>query len=224
MDEEGGDELRCASVSDALGVVGCSAALGAAAVWACTHLDARPAAVVLAVAAFHTLEFATTARNHRRVAAHAFLMSNPAYWLAFAGGWAESRGAPASVRVPAVARPAAAAVGAACVVLGQVLRTWAMLHAGRAFTHYVAQTRAPGHALVRTGPYAWMRHPSYAGFLLWAVGTQLLLGNALSPVAFLLVLAAFFRLRVRVEERRLREIFGPAYDAYARAVPFSGIL
>lgn len=36
----------------------------------------------------------------------------------------------------------------------------------------VAYKKLPSHQLVKTGIYAWSRHPSYAGFVWWALGTQ----------------------------------------------------
>lgn len=36
----------------------------------------------------------------------------------------------------------------------------------------LAYSKRPGHELVTSGIYSWSRHPSYAGFFWWAVGTQ----------------------------------------------------
>ena len=41
-----------------------------------------------------------------------------------------------------------------------------------------------------------MRHPGYSGFLIWAVGTQVMLCNPLSTVAFTWVLWRFFSKRI----------------------------
>ena len=40
------------------------------------------------------------------------------------------------------------------------------------------------------------RHPSYTGFFYWAVATQLMLGNVVSIVGFVYVLAKFFEARI----------------------------
>lgn len=82
--------------------------------------------------------------------------------------------------------------------------------------------RRPQHVLVTRGVYALVRHPGYAGWMLWAVGTQLLLCN---PACVLLFAAAswrFFDRRCRYEDRLLAGFFGPAFDEYRAAVP-SGI-
>lgn len=46
-------------------------------------------------------------------------------------------------------------LGIVCVVLGQVLRSRAMIDAGDAFTHEIAQEHVPSHKLVKTGLYAY---------------------------------------------------------------------
>ena len=72
------------------------------------------------------------------------------------------------------------------------------------------------------GVYAWMRHPGYAGWALWAVGMQVLLCN---PACALLSAAAswrFFSRRCRYEDATLARFFGQDYERYRAATP-SGI-
>jgi hypothetical protein len=79
--------------------------------------------------------------------------------------------------------------------------------------------RERGHRVVSTGPYACVRHPMYAGALLFFVGTPLLLGSwyglAATPV-LIVVLAA----RALMEERTLAEEL-PGYREYAQRVRYS---
>jgi protein-S-isoprenylcysteine O-methyltransferase Ste14 len=75
-----------------------------------------------------------------------------------------------------------------------------------------------GHRVVSTGPYAWVRHPMYAGTVPFFIGAPLLLGSwwglAISPLFILL-----FAIRVRIEERAL--IAGlPGYADYTRRVRY----
>lgn len=103
-------------------------------------------------------------------------------------------------------------LGLALFALGIVVRTWAIVSLGRMFTVDVAILE--GHRLVTTGPYRWLRHPSYSGVLAAVLGLGILSGHA---VALVLVTAtALFALvrRIRVEERALAEAFGPAWDAH----------
>lgn len=44
----------------------------------------------------------------------------------------------------------------------------------------VAFNKLKEHQLVKTGIYAWSRHPSYAGFVWWALGTQVRTGTSLA--------------------------------------------
>lgn len=120
------------------------------------------------------------------------------------------------------------------VVTGQALRTLAMHQAGSAFTHEVACVKRQGHRLIRHGVYRYhaggqsarsqpshlsshMRHPSYAGFYLWALGTQAILGNPICFLAYAAVLYRFFAERIRAEEALLIEFFPVDYPPYQRA-------
>jgi protein-S-isoprenylcysteine O-methyltransferase len=115
------------------------------------------------------------------------------------------------------------ALGLAMMGCGQALRSLAMVTAGSNFTHQIAERRRAGHVLVTSGVYALCRHPSYAGWLLWCVGTQVFLGNPICSVGYFVVTWRFFRERIRVEEEYLVDFFGNAYSEYRRAVPFSGV-
>jgi len=56
--------------------------------------------------------------------------------------------------------------------------------------------------VVSTGPYCYVRHPMYAGFILFAFGTALLLGSWWGLVGALLLVAIMAR-RAVLEERTL---------------------
>ena len=119
---------------------------------------------------------------------------------------------------PAVALPAAVvALGCAMAVLGVALAIWAIVTLGR---HYdlVLEIHA-GHELVRTGPFARVRHPVYTGLGLHFLGACLATGNLLLAAGTIGVTFPALVARARAEERLLRERFGTAYEAYAREVP-----
>lgn len=75
------------------------------------------------------------------------------------------------------------------------------------------------HKLATKGPYSLVRHPIYTGML----GMLLATGIAVSYwPALVIALAVFFvgtAIRIRSEERLLRETFGAEFDSYARNVP-----
>ena len=67
-----------------------------------------------------------------------------------------------------------------------------------------------------------MRHPGYAGFFAWAIGTQLMLLNPVCTAMFAVVTWMFFDQRIAYEDGLLRQFFGSAYAEYRRRTP-SGI-
>ncbi|KAM3389370.1 hypothetical protein ACQJBY_011474 [Aegilops geniculata] len=109
-------------------------------------------------------------------------------------------------------------IGLLMVLVGEIIRKIAVVTAGRAFTHVIRIQYEDQHQLVTHGIYRFMRHPGYSGFLLWAVGTQVMLCNPVSTVVFALVLWRFFERRIPYEEFFLRQFFGSQYEEYARKV------
>lgn len=128
---------------------------------------------------------------------------NAAFALAFLAVAAEP-----SLRIPAPHR----AVGLIVMWLGLAIRMWAIATLGSAFRTTVEVD--PGQAVVRSGPYAWIRHPSYTGLLLIVSGFGLALGNWLSLAVLVVVpLPALLR-RITVEEAEMNRVLGDAYGDY----------
>ncbi|EJF61178.1 protein-s-isoprenylcysteine O-methyltransferase [Dichomitus squalens] len=169
--------------------------------------------------AFHWAEFAVTAGwNRDKCSVDSFLLENGAMYhvahsvalieylltLYFEPGYKQW--------------PYVSLVGIALVLVGQTLRSTAMIHAGSNFSHMLAYRKIDGHTLVTGGVYRWLRHPSYAGFLYWALGTQLVLQNPVSFAFFLVVLWRFFHSRIKTEEQYLIRFFGDDYRTYKCSV------
>jgi protein-S-isoprenylcysteine O-methyltransferase Ste14 len=76
-----------------------------------------------------------------------------------------------------------------------------------------------GHDLISDGPYRLVRNPIYTGMF----GLLLATGLAMSRWTTLLAASAVFAtgtlIRIRSEEKLLRQAFGVAFDEYARRVP-----
>ena len=72
------------------------------------------------------------------------------------------------------------------------------------------------HELVRSGPYALVRHPIYTGILLATIGAVVANDRWSAVLALALMAAAFLR-KIATEERFMAEAFGPAYADYRRA-------
>lgn len=106
--------------------------------------------------------------------------------------------------------PVAAAVG----FFGIALRSWAIVALGRFFSP-VIRIEA-GHRIVRSGPYRWLRHPSYTGAFFIVVGLALTLGSVLGVLVTTALGLLAFGYRISVEERMLTERFGDEYREYIR--------
>jgi protein-S-isoprenylcysteine O-methyltransferase Ste14 len=72
--------------------------------------------------------------------------------------------------------------------------------------------------LATGGPYAYVRHPQYAGFVLVMAGFLVQWPTLLTLAMFPVLVAMYARLSF-TEEREAREEFGEAYDRYAARVP-----
>jgi len=103
---------------------------------------------------------------------------------------------------------------------GGLLRMWPMFVLGRRFSGLVAIQ--PGHTLVTDGVYGIIRHPSYLGLLVNALGWGLVFRSLVGVLLMLLTIPLIIA-RINAEEALLRSQFGAAYDAYrartARLIP-----
>jgi len=72
--------------------------------------------------------------------------------------------------------------------------------------------------LATTGPYAYVRHPQYAAFVVIMLGFLLQWPTLVTVVMFPILVTVYARL-ARREERDIRREFGQAWDEYARRTP-----
>lgn len=103
------------------------------------------------------------------------------------------------------------------IVLGYALGSWALIE-NRYFSSVVRIQIDRGHLVVSSGPYAWIRHPGYAGALLvyWCTPAFIDFSWAFLP-AVLLVVALVIRTQLE-DEALQRELAG--YAEYARRVRY----
>jgi protein-S-isoprenylcysteine O-methyltransferase Ste14 len=98
-------------------------------------------------------------------------------------------------------------IGTPLVVLGLILRAWA------------AGVIQKERDLATGGPYAHTRNPLYLGSLLLGTGMAIAGGLWIWPALFLAFFAAVYIPTMVSEHKRLKQLFGDRYHAYAAAVP-----
>jgi protein-S-isoprenylcysteine O-methyltransferase Ste14 len=76
-----------------------------------------------------------------------------------------------------------------------------------------------GHKLATSGPYAYVRHPIYTGMLGMLLATGLAISHWMALLAALAIFLVGTLIRIRREEKLLREAFGADFDDYSRRVP-----
>jgi len=105
---------------------------------------------------------------------------------------------------------------------GLILRWYSIGYLGRYFT--VDVSISAEHKLIDSGPYRYIRNPTYTGALLAFLGLGFCFGNWLSILFLTLPIIAAFLWRIRIEERALTDALGENYRAYAertrRLIPF----
>jgi protein-S-isoprenylcysteine O-methyltransferase Ste14 len=104
-------------------------------------------------------------------------------------------------------------VGFAVFLLGLAFAVWARVYI--AGNWGMPMTKRAEPELVRTGPYARVRHPIYSGIILAFIGTAIALGAYWFIAAG--VLAAYFIYSALTEERYLAKQFPDAYPEYKRS-------
>jgi protein-S-isoprenylcysteine O-methyltransferase Ste14 len=108
-------------------------------------------------------------------------------------------------------------IGLAFIALGQGLFTWGMV-SNKFFSTAVRIQMERGHTVVSGGPYRYVRHPGYVGYITASFATALALGSlwALIPAAFVMCL---FIVRTALEDKTLKEEL-PGYKEYAQKVRY----
>lgn len=105
-------------------------------------------------------------------------------------------------------------LGLALIVIGISLRAWAVQKLGKHFTATVQLK--DDHALITSGPYSVVRHPSYSGALMAVVGSAVFLNSIIGTVvAFSLMMIAYY-IRIKIEEQVLTGLFGNRYTDYSK--------
>ncbi len=107
--------------------------------------------------------------------------------------------------------------GLVLIALGYAFATWALIE-NRFFSTTVYIQTDRGHSVCDSGPYAFVRHPGYAGNLLAVAGIIMGLNSlwSLIPAMAALVITV---MRTSLEDRTLHDEL-PGYSDYAKRVNY----
>lgn len=109
------------------------------------------------------------------------------------------------------------AISLAVLLLGFMLSTWAM-RSNKFFSTMVRIQTERGHSVASGGPYRFVRHPGYVGFIITSLALPLVLGSLYGLIPGALS-AVFFIIRTSLEDRTLQvELEG--YTEYAKQVRY----
>ena len=111
--------------------------------------------------------------------------------------------------------PPAQLLGVGLTVVGVGFAIWARSVLGQFWSSVV--TLKEGHRLIKEGPYQLVRNPIYTGMLTALLGGAVLNGAAPGLVGFGLFVVAI-SIKIRLEEKVLRDEFGAEFEEYRRRV------
>jgi protein-S-isoprenylcysteine O-methyltransferase Ste14 len=100
---------------------------------------------------------------------------------------------------------------------GIALALWARWHLGQYWSGRI--TIKEDHKLIRTGPYAHLRHPIYSGLILAVIGTAMEMDQWRGVLAIVVVTAGFW-IKARREEQMLIAEFGDAFREHTQHTGF----
>ncbi|KAJ8522290.1 hypothetical protein ONZ45_g1082 [Pleurotus djamor] len=127
-------------------------------------------------------------------------------------------------------------VGAMICIFGSLLRLWCFKILGKMFD-FQFRIHAD-HKLVTSGPYQYVRHPSYTGWFFMVIGVTLVvftpgscfrecrvsnIGRVIAATYWciqVVVTIAMLLMRLHDEDNGLRERFGGEWDRFAQRVPY----
>jgi len=105
-------------------------------------------------------------------------------------------------------------IGMGVMLLGLILRHWSITSLGRFFRTTIELEK--GQKVIDNGPYRYIRHPSYAGIILFFIGYGIASKDWLSLGIAVCLPTASLIYRIQIEEKALAEGMGPDYVAYQK--------
>lgn len=116
------------------------------------------------------------------------------------------------------AHPARWRVGLSVVLMA--VASWLSWTATKELGRHLRFVAAIGddHELIRTGPYAVIRHPIYASMLAIFLGTAVIAAPAMLFLSAMVIFLIGTEIRVQTEDRLLAAHFGEQFQSYCRSV------
>lgn len=108
-------------------------------------------------------------------------------------------------------------IGTALTWMGIGFAIWARYHLAENWSARV--TIKEGHQLIRTGPYARLRHPIYSGLVLAAIGSAVVIDRWRCVFGVSLVLIGYC-IKAKKEENMLTRQFGDAFREHQKHTGF----
>jgi protein-S-isoprenylcysteine O-methyltransferase Ste14 len=108
-------------------------------------------------------------------------------------------------------------IGVAMTWAGIAIALWARWHLGQYWSARI--TIKEDHKLIRTGPYARLRHPIYTGLDLAAIGSALTIDRWRCLLGVCLIVTGYW-IKARREERMLTAQFGEAFTQHCQETGF----
>ncbi|MCY7421180.1 MAG: isoprenylcysteine carboxylmethyltransferase family protein [Chitinophagaceae bacterium] len=112
--------------------------------------------------------------------------------------------------------------GAILLIAGIAIRIYSIRTLGK---HFTATAKINNdHELIKTGPYQFVRHPSYLGAFMAIIGMPLFLNDRWAILFVILAMSLAYYIRINVEEKMLSAFFGENYTQYKsntkRIIPY----
>jgi methyltransferase len=162
---------------------------------------------VMLVGVQRLLELALSRRNERRLLARGAVERGSGHYpviVAIHSLWLVSTLVEGLLRGPEP--PVWWPLPLAAFLLVQPLRYWAILSLGDSWNTRVLVV--PGGKLVRRGPYRYFPHPNYVVVAVEILTFPLIFGAWITAVVFSVLNAALLYVRIKTENRALRELAG----------------
>jgi protein-S-isoprenylcysteine O-methyltransferase Ste14 len=112
---------------------------------------------------------------------------------------------------------ALATTGVVLTWIGIGTALWARYHLGQYWSARI--TLKEDHKLIRTGPYAYLRHPIYSGLDLAAIGSALAIDRWRCVLGVALIVLGYV-IKARREESLLAAQFGEAFTEHCKLAGF----